>query len=816
MMKKHFLFFAILLAVVSHSFADNGKLKFNRGWKFVREAVAGAEQPDFDDKGWRMVNLPHDAQMEAAFQKKGDGASARVGFLKLGRGVYRKTFIVNSGQILSDCGKLPLTGNRVILEFEGVFRDARLFVNGKQVGSEHKNGYMDFSSDITDLLAEGKNIVAVTYDNTYTKASRWYNGEGINRDVWLKAVSPLHVSRISPVPSPVEKERGRVVVSVETCVENSSSDSVLCQIVTDIVDADGLTVSTRTAVAPFAAGETFTFHQQFPVSNAHLWNVGAPYLYKVVSQVSYMGKDNKAVLTDQGEKSFGIRSMTMSPDSGLAVNGKRVYVNGVCLHTDLGPLGTASFTDAWNKRLSVIKDSLGCNAIRLSHNAYPEYVLDWADRNGMLVFDEFFDKWRDDYYGKGSSIEDEEVKADFVSWMNRDKHHPSVFIWGVGNEVYEQIEWRRTEKYGVRWLKDMVALAHATDPTRPATVGLYPNRFGSINRHNKNFLHADRPHPFAFYSDVCTTNYLERFWDRDHKRFPQLVFLESELAVGDLGYDYFNFDHSYPIGQFYWGGTDYIGESFGWPAKGWTRGLIDITNRLKPLGQSVKSFYTAKPMTHIVTRPRGGQGSLVWNDLKMTWIPLEEHWNYKDGDTLKVQVMSNCQETELLINGKSLGRKQLPHKDKAPELTWDLPWQPGTLKAVGYHDGMKVSEETLSTAGSPVRIVAKADSTVLKADGESLAYIDYTILDADGNVCQDPIRLDFTVKGPATIAGVANANMLSDEPWQPDTILRGRASRTAYQGRCQLVIRSGYDGGKVTVKAKGKGVKAATTSLIVK
>lgn len=810
-------------------------IKLNRGWKFIREAVAGAEQPGFDDSKWRTVNLPHDAQVEGTFQQKGDGATARDGYLKLGKGVYRKSFTIHDGILAADGRDIPLTlgGGRgtcsVFLDFEGVFRDARLYVNGSQVGGLHRNGFLGFSADITSLLREGGNVVAVTYDNTYSRSSRWYNGEGINRDVWLRVVSPLHVKRLSPNPTPKdptptlscrEGER-RWLVDIETEVENSGTDSVLCQIVTDIVDADGKTVSSRKAVAPFAAGETFTFHQQLPVDNPHLWNVGAPYLYKAVSRVYSLPYNSAATtscgsagtLTDDYSKTFGLRTITMSPDSGLAVNGRRVYVNGVCLHTDLGPLGTASFTDAWDKRLSVIKDSLGCNAIRLSHNVYPEYVLEWADRHGVLVFDEFFDKWRDDYYGKGSGIFDnnlsKDIRSDFVSWINRDKHHPSVFIWGVGNEVYEQIEWKRTERYGVKWLKDMVALAHATDPTRPATVGQYPNRFNGVRKADPQLFAVSEPHPFEFYTDVATTNYLENFWNRDHAKYPQLIFLESEMAVGDLGYDFFNFDHSYPVGQFYWGGTDYIGESFGWPAKGWVRGLIDFTNRLKPLGQSVRSFYTAKPMTHIVTRPQQGQGSLVWNDLKMTWIPLEEHWNYKVGDTLTVQVMSNCDETELLLNGRSLGRKPLPPKDKAPELTWQLPWQPGTLRAVGYNDGVKVAEETLRTAGPPARIIARIDSTVLSPNGEDLAYIDYTVVDHDGNVCPEPVKLQFTIKGPVTMAGVANGNMLSDEPWQ------GANFRTTSEGRCQLILRSGYTAGKAVVTAKGKGVKSATVHLTV-
>lgn len=809
--QRFFFLFLTLSACMAAMAQERFETKWNRGWKFIRQEVKGAEQPDFDDSRWRTVNVPHDAQVEAPFQQKGDGASARVGYLKLGRGAYRKPLLLAGGHLQADGASVPVAGRRVVLHFEGVFRNARLFVNGTAVGPVHKNGYIGFSADITDLLCEGRNVVAVTYDNTYTRASRWYNGEGINRDVWLRVVSPLHVQRLSPSPQPdlALSQGGRAVVDVETLVENAGRDSVLCELVTDIVDAQGATVASRRAVAPFAAGETYTFRQKIPVDDARLWNVGRPYLYRAVARVALVGKDGSGTPVDRVDRRFGLRTIALSPDSGLAVNGRRVYVNGVCLHTDLGPLGTVSLADAWDKRLSVLRDSLGCNALRLSHNVYPEYVLDWADRHGMLVFDEFFDKWRDDYYGKGSGLDDS-IKADVVSWIHRDKHHPSVFVWGVGNEVYEQIEWKRTERYGIDWLKSLVALAHATDPTRPATVGQYPSRFNGVRlKSDPGLFRQSEPHPFEFYSDLATTNYLESFWDRDHKKYPQLVFLESEMAVGDLGYDFFNFDHSYPVGQFYWGGTDYIGESFGWPSKGWVRGLVDFTNRLKPLGQSVRSFYTSRPMAHIVTRPQKGQGSLVWNDLKMTWIPLEEHWNYRPGDTLTVQVMSNCDETELLLNGRSLGRKPLPPRHQAPELTWTVAWQPGTLRAVGYKDGVAVAGETLRTAGAPARIVAQVDSTRLRANGEDLAYIDYTVVDRDGNVCQDPVRLDFTLKGPATLAANASANMLSSEPWQ------GSRGRTTYQGRCQVIVRAGYDGGRVEVVARAKGLKPARTSIVV-
>lgn len=784
------------------------KVNINLGWKYQKGELPGAEAPTFDDVKWQTVNLPHDAAIYGEFLKKGEGRSSRNGFRPQGRGWYRRHLQYDAAW----------QGKRVIVEFEGVYRDAKVYVNGMLCDGRNPNGYVDFQYDITNMLRQGDNVIAVSYDNSYVKSSRWYNGEGINRDVWIHVLDPVHVDRYGTFITTPKITAGRATVAVETNVRNDRQDSVLCRLVTDIIDPSGRTVASRTAVAPFAGGETYCFRQEISVADPQLWNVGDGKLYRAVSRVfadsfdgrnaAANGKSFSTEPNDVYETTFGIREIEFTPEQGLLVNGRRVYVNGVCLHADLGPLGMASFEAAWNRRLEAVTRDLGCNGIRLSHNCYPKYVLDWADRNGVLVVDEFFDKWEESFYGKGAKMGELHLR-DIKTQMCRDRNHPSVFIWSVGNEVYQQIQNDKTEKGGVEMLKMLVDYTRKLDPTRKTTYSQYPNRYKSVTKKkNVRAFEAAEPHQFEFYADVVSTNYLERFWDRDHKKYPQFVFMEGEMSVGDLGYDFFNFDHSYPVGQFYWGGTDYIGESFGWPSKGWVRGLIDFTNRLKPLGQSVKSFYTAEPMVKVVTRPEGGQGSLVWNDLKMTWIRLEENWNYKSGDTLKVQVMSNCDETELFLNGKSLGRKQLPPKDKAPELTWMVRYAAGELKAVGYNNGAKVAEDIIRTAGKPARIIVDADARTLKADGMDLVYLNYTVVDKDGNVCVDDVRLDFRVSGQGTNAGVANGNMLSDEPWQADY-------RTTFGGRAQLIVRSADKAGQVKITAKGKGLKTVTTVIPV-
>ena len=787
------------------------KKRINLGWKYQSGTVENAQAVDFNDNDWQDVNLPHDVAVVGPFIEKGHGASNRNGFRPQGRGWYRKTINYDAAW----------RGKYVVLEFEGVYRDAKVYVNGKLCEGQHPNGYLDFEVDITDRLQSGKNVIAVSYDNSYTKSSRWYNGEGINRDVWLKVLGDVHVARYGTYVTTPKITSTMAKVNVKTDIRNERADSVICRLITEIISPDGKTVATAEAVAPFGGGETYQFDQDITVNHPQLWNVGDGKMYKAVNHV-YVAKEKYngnvrmplewiSAAIDTYETPFGIREVEFSPDQGLLVNGKRVYVNGVCLHTDLGPLGTASFEEAWNRRLTAITEGLKCNGLRLSHNAYPKYVLDWADRHGILVVDEFFDKWEDSYYGQGSKFGSLHLR-DVRVQMQRDRNHPSVFIWSVGNEVYQQIQVEQTRKNGIRHLKTLLDLAHQMDPTRKATCSQYPNRYGSITRKRdvKRFEGAE-PHQFEFYTDVVCTNYLEKFWDEDHKRFPQLVFMEGEMAVGDLGYDYFNFDHSYPVGQFYWGGTDYIGESFGWPSKGWIRGLMSFTNHLKPLGWSVKSFYdTETPMVKIITRPDKGQGGLVWNDLKMTWIALDEHWNYQDGDKLKVQVMSNCDETELFLNGRSLGKKQLPAKNQAPELTWDVAYEKGELKAIGYEKGVKVSEDVLATAGKPARILVDVSKSQLKGDGMDLAYLDYTIVDAKGNICPDKVKLEFEVKGQGVNAGVANDDMMSDEPWQADC-------RSTYRGRCQLIVRgnaiaSGKTG-EIVVKAKSKALKTVTTVI---
>ena len=789
-MRKTVLLIMALLVLLPVSARE--KTRINLDWKYRQGTVHDAQRTDYDDSNWEVVNLPHDAAIYGPFCKDVKGGMNRNGYRPLGKGWYRKHLLYNKAW----------KGKRVILEFEGVYRDAKVFINGIIQEGDHRNGYLDFEHDITDFLHEGDNVIAVCYDNTFNKSSRWYNGEGIYRDVNLLIVDPVHVDRYGTYVTTPKITEEKACVLIKTEVRNDNKDSVSCRVVTDIISPSGETINHSEAIAPFASGEVYEFTQQMEVNNPQLWEVGKPVLYKAVSHVFVDGQEADNYVT-----TFGIREFEFTPEQGLLVNGKKVFVKGVCLHSDLGPLGKASFEAGWNRRLDVITRELGCNAIRLSHNCYPKYVLDWADEHGVLVFDEFFDKWNDSYYGLGADFGDH-LMRDAQVQIKRDRNHPSVFIWSVRNETYEQIQPEKTSTTGVERLKTLVDFVHQQDPSRKVTVGMFPNRYGNISHRVSGYEKADL-HQFAFYTDVVSVNYMERFFEQDHKKYPQLIFMESEMATGELGYNYFNYDHSYTVGQFYWGGTEYIGESFGWPSKGWINGLIDMSNHLKPIGYSVKSFYNDEPMVKIGIMDESRKGQQEWNELKMTWKPFLMHWNFKEGELLKVQVFSNCDETELFVNGISQGRKPLPTKTQAPELIWNVNYHSGEVKAIGYRDGKVICSDLIKTAGRPAKLVVSVDADTLNADGMDLAYLNYCLLDKNGNIVPDDNRLiEFKVTGAGVNAGVDNGNIISDEPWQAD-------SRSTFKGRAQLIIRSKNKTGQVKITAKVKGLKPVVTTVDV-
>lgn len=759
------------------------KILINFDWKYKVGDHAKAELRDFNDTDWQHINLPHDASIYGPFVKDTLGGKANNGYRPRNIGWYRKFINIDQKHI----------GKKIYIEFEGVYRASDVWINGNHCGT-FLNGYLDFQYDITNFLVEGKNLIAVRYDNTYQESSRWYTGEGINRNVYLHILEQVHVDRYGTYITTPKITDDIAKVVIETKVKNNLLEAINCKLVTNVVSPAGKVVASHTAVVPMNGNENYKFLQELMVPEPDVWDIEHPNLYKAVTYV-YVNDLQSDVYTTN----FGIREIGFTPEEGFLLNGRKVFIKGVCLHHDLGPLGAASFENAWDKRLTVLKNELGCNAIRLSHNPYPKYVLDWCDKNGILVFDEVYDKWNEQYYGPGNKFENH-WKSDVETFIKRDRNHACVFIWSVGNEVMHQFTKQDpSNTFGVHQLKEMVDFVHTLEPSRKVTCSLYPARFNAI-RYNHPKYKETEPAQMAFYTDVMSVNYMSQFFQKDRKKYPQLIFIIGEEMTSDDGIRFFNYNHSYVAGQFYWGGTEYIGESFGWPSKGWINGVIDLCNNLKSSGQSIKSFYNETPMVHIAVWDKIGD-SLVWNDVKMTSKPKYPEWNRNAGDSLTVQVFSNCDQVELFINDVSQGVKTINRS--RPEFIWEVTYEKGEVKAIGKNGGKVVAEHNIITPGDPYRIVLEADKEVMQANGHDLSYVTVKVVDKNNNlVTLANNKIDFEIKGAGTNAGVCNGNIKSNELWQAN-------SRSVYKGECQLIVRATREKGKIEVKATSNGLIAA-------
>ncbi len=791
---------AAMMIAITASARERSSELLDFGWRFSTGECPTASEPTFDDSQWAVIDLPHDASVHGPFVRDTLGGNSINGYRPRNQGWYRRN--LNMAQ------KEP--GRRFILEFEGVYRDAEVWLNGKLLGKQ-PNGHIDFEFDITDGLRVGDNCIAVHYDNRFKGSSRCYTGEGIYRNVWLHEVSDLRVDRYGTYVNTPRILPDSARISIETRIVNSRPDSALCTVVSDVFSPSGEHVLSRKSVIPVAAGESVDFRQHGWVKEPMLWDMSSPRLYTVRTQVfDTNGK------TDEYHTDFGIRDIEFTPEDGFKLNGRKCFVKGVCLRSDWGPLGTAAFDDAMARRLSHMKE-MGCNAVRLAHNPYPKYVLDWCDRNGMLVFDEIYDEWSGQYYGEGADFE-EHWPGDVEVWLRRDRNHPSVFIWSVGNEV---IQARNTEVHnfstgldekdptqGIDLYTRLRDHVRRFDTTRPVTTALFPTRHDGMRWEDPRYEHESDPAQLALRMDVLSVNYMERFFARDKAKYPQLITIVSEIDTGEGGYSIFSYDHANSVGQFYWGGTEYIGESFGWPSKGWINGASDMCDRLKPVGWSIRSLYSDEPMVGIAVHDSDPGSARVWNDLMVRSKPMHLYWKGTPGDSTVVQTFSNCEEVELLVNGRSLGRRSMAECPQR-RMLWTVTYEPGEIKAVGYNNSKPAATQKLHSAGKAQQIVLLPETEQLTADGMNLLYVNVEVQDALGNcVPTSDYKIHFELDGPATIAGVGNGDITGDEPWQAD-------SRSVHDGRALVILRAGREAGTIRLKAYSRGLRTAKLSIPV-
>ena len=785
------LFAALLLAQSLHAAADSRSVEsFDFDWRFHSGEAAGAEAPLFDDRDWSPLDLPHDFAIKGPFEKDVEGGTAS-GFRPLGVGWYRKNFVTPVGS----------EGRKVWLDFEGVYRAPKVWVNGALV-AEGDNGYVGFLCDVTPHLkpAGQTNVVAVRADNTVPKTSRWYTGGGIYRHVHLIVAGQIHaVQHGTAIATPrIEAEAATVEAAIE--VVNEGRDMAWTSVNSVILDPGGRPVADAGTRLPIRAGETVTVRQHFTVPKPVLWDLSNPALYRMDTRIAANGADQ-----DQQSIPFGIRTIRITRD-GVTLNGRREFLKGLCIHHDLGCLGGAAFDRAIERRLLSMKE-VGCNAVRLAHNPHSSSVLDLCDRLGILVYNEAFDDRNGQFYGCDHKAWKRRWAEDLRWFVRRDRNHPSVFIWSVGNEGSDIFQ---PPDYGVDQSKAMADLVRQLEPTRPVTQALYPLRWDAHRWDTRDKFPDwmnDPPHQVAFHMDVMSANYMERFWAKDRADYPQLAYISSESHTVSNGREAWNaLDRRTAAGLFYWGGFNYIGESFNWPLKGWTAGYFDLTGFRRPGSWDLESFFSDLPMVRIVIdRP---ESKRVWNGVEIASSALLGHWNFTTGTPLNVEAYSNAEEVELLLNGRSLGVKQrIGEPGTGPRLVWNVPFEAGTLTAIACSRGREVARHDLRTAGAAQTLRLIPDQNRLKADGQDLAHVRVEVVDAAGTVVPDARQMvSFAVTGAGSIAGVDNGDLASDELFQADR-------RSAHEGVALVVIRASRTAGSITLTATADGLKPTTIQL---
>jgi len=770
---------------------------FDNDWLFYRGGAQGAENISFNDTKWRRIDLPHDYSIEDLPGTTSPFSQAAIsqvggGFTTAGTAWYRKQFVIPAEQ----------KGKRIIIQFDGVYMNPTVFINGQNIG-EHPYGYTSFWYDITDKVKFGeKNVIAVEVKNE-GQNSRWYSGSGIYRHVWLRVADPVHIAQWGTFVTTSDISSSSAKVSIKTKVLNESDQEIQVKYVTHILDKAGRRVSVNLKDESIKAGAAYEFNNNAVISNPALWSCESPDLYTAVTEVYYNGK-----LADKEQTKFGIRKISFDTENGFMLNGKSVKLKGGCFHNDNGPLGSKAYDRAEERKVELLKAS-GFNAIRCSHNPPSHAFLDACDRLGMLVMDEAFDCWK---YGKNAY----DYHLYFNDWWKRDiesmvlggRNHPSVIMWSIGNEIPES-----GTPEGAQTAHMLAAYIKTIDNTRAITSAV-------------NDLRPVKD-PYFSALDVSGYNYAigqgaDKTYEKDHARVPERVIVGTEsYALEAFGSWMDVIDHPYVIGDFVWTAWDYIGEaSIGW--LGYQQGAsfypwnlaycgdIDICGWKRPQSFYRDALWKNDQLSIFVTPPKPSfpLNPLIEPWSKWNWLDHVADWNWKgyENKPLKVNVYSSCALVELFLNNKSLGKKPTDRSAKFMA-TWDVPYQAGTLYAVGYEGGKKVNTATLSTATAPTAIKLSADRTQLKADNQDLSYVTVELTDKNGTLNPRAENLlHFSIDGPATIVGVGNANPRSVESYQ-------LPQRKAWHGKCLVIIKSAGKPGAITLKVNTTGLPAKTLNL---
>ena len=800
-MKKLFLLLAAFLMAGAVQAMNEGRevLDFNFGWRFHAGDEADAEQSAFDDSGWRTVDVPHDFQIEQPWvpptaderaSNNDPGANIRSrlssrGFKEMGIGWYRKTFTPDEAW----------KDKRVVIDFEGIMYVGDVYLNGEYIGGTDY-GYVGFEIDITKRLQYGKpNVIAVKADTREPLNSRWYTGGGLFRNVHLLVTDakvyfmrhPLYIT--TPQVSAAE-----ATVNIQAEMACYTKQKTL-KTETVITDAEGQVVARQTDELPFNARMRTCEYRLKPVrlANPRLWDCESPHLYKV--EMTLYHEDG--TVADRVSEHFGVRTVEFSPAFGMKLNGKKVLLKGIANHHSLGALGAAAYDRAIEKRIQLLK-SFGVNHIRTSHNPYSEGFMDLCDKYGILVVDELYDKWLDQYCG-GRAEWSSLWQKDIPEFIKRDRNHPSVVFWSLGNELQQY--WNLPfADWGVTPYRLQRELLKRYDDTRLVTVAMHP-RYRSLETDSL-------PAPLVHETDIASYNYRYMYFPGDARRFPNLMFYQSEANTSGMGPNFYEMNLDKVIGLAYWGQIDYLGESQGWPAKGWTQGAFDISLQPKPIAYFLKSMFTDEPLVHIGVIDANTDA--MWNGVQTGTDRMSDHWNRREGDTLSLYTYTNADEVELRLNGKSLGVRQNDRQNPKVRnrIKWDnIVYRPGMLEAIARTGGKVVASHRIETTGKAVRLEIIPDNGNWKADGTDLQHLRITAVDRRGRrVPEADTQLTFTVEGDARIVAVDNGNMVSDE-------LHATNRRKLFNGSALVILRAGKTPGEITLTAEGEGFRTVKTKL---
>lgn len=796
-MKRIALFLWALAAILPLAAADSGRIvqNFNFGWRFHAGDVEGAQAAAFDDSGWQEIVVPHDFQIyqpwvaPAADEKAdnsdiGSNVKSRLssrGFKEMGIGWYRKTFTPADS----------LKGKRILLDFEGIMLVGDVYLNGERIGGT-EYGYLGFDADVSKLLKFGQeNVVAVKANTQRPENSRWYTGGGLYRDVKLIVTDPQQYFTRHPLyittPS-VSEARATVMVQAEMACYLRVKD---LKVNAKIVDPAGNVVYEKTNAIHYNRGQKVNEYivDSITLESPKLWSCETPNLYEAV--VTLYRPDG--TVADQVSEHFGVRWFEYSPVFGFKLNGKKVLFMGNANHHTLGALGAAAYPRAMEKRIQLLKE-FGFNHIRTSHNPYSESFLDLCDKYGMLVVDELYDKWLTQYAG-GRTEWLNLWQHDVPEFVKRDRNHPSVVMWSLGNELQQYWSLPFAD-WGVTPYRLQRELLMRYDKTRPVTVAMHPR--------TRSLTTDSIPAPLALVTDIASYNYRYMYFPGDSRRFPNMIFYQSEANNSMMGPNFFEMDLDKVVGLAYWGMIDYLGESNGWPAKGWVQGAFDIALDPKPKAYLLRSMFKPdEPVVHIGIVD--SESNAVWNDVVVGSEGLSDHWNRKEGSTLSLYTYTNADEVELFVNGKSLGVKQNTTAPKSRNrIKWDgVKYEPGYVEAVAKKGGKVVARHKIETAGDAVKLTAESDNTEWKADGQDLQHIKVCAVDKKGRRVQGTQgEVTFEVEGPAEILGVINGDMASDE-------LTVGNKRKLYRGTATVILRSKREPGKVRLTATAPGLKQA-------